>query len=168
MRKAALLTGGILAVLLAGWLGIRPHPQTTAQDDSTRMQSKQQTGEDAGSTKDNPADSRKHARPRAALTPALKLMGDKVTVLEGTVGTHGSEGPVKLRRLDGTIIDAARIALHGDGTATLSSPVEIIMPEGGKLESRTGTFDMQKDGTFSITGELSFTPDSRDVRKIGE
>jgi len=169
MRKAVFLTGGVLAVLLAIWLGMRHHEAGIARDVPGQPRDESRTGENAADRLGSPLPgSRQQAKPRATLVPAPKLMGDKVTVLEGTIDAHGSDKPVTLRELDGTIFSAANIDLHEDGSASLGAPLKVVSPQGGTMESGTGTLEMKKDGSFSTTGEFSFKSGNLNASRIEE
>ncbi|MGC4015477.1 MAG: hypothetical protein QM755_13315 [Luteolibacter sp.] len=89
------------------------------------------------------------------LKPAPKFMGDKVTVLEGALTPGGSEGPLKLKKLDGTVLEAGRMELLEGGSMKLLPPVKIVAASGVVMESGTGTLDLKPDGSFSTEGQFS-------------
>ncbi|MGC4017363.1 MAG: hypothetical protein QM755_23045 [Luteolibacter sp.] len=80
-----------------------------------------------------------------------RLLGNKVTVVEGSLGEHGSDGPIKLRLSDGTEISAQRLTVAKEGVLVMEAPWTRIGPSNPGALMNEGSAILHPDG--SITGD---------------
>lgn len=98
-------------------------------------------------------------RTRPPAKQSVRLLGDKVTVLEGKLDPHGSDGPVRLGMSNGTVISAHKLAVADDGSLVLTAPLSRTGGPDEPMAMEEGVATLKADGSFATEGVVWTDPD---------
>lgn len=156
MKKEGLWLGGGVAVVLAAvlaWWNTN-HPPDAPVGLPRDVQEEPHFAA-AGEGSKEGREGRRVAPARPAIAPRSTLLGDTVTVLEGSVTARGSDQPVKFRTRNGMTISAALLVKNGDGSIRLTAPLQIESTTGATITIQSGCATIAPDGSFKTEGETT-------------
>lgn len=162
-RMVVWVSAGLLLLLAAGLIGLKSGWSGEVTRDS-RPESASTEGRPAGNQGDNRGNAQRLATPRPPQKPKVTILGEKVTLVEGRLGETGSEGPVKLKKRDGSIISASRLKLAEGDDVHLVAPLSIQAASGHVLSMKEGVMTMSKDGVFKSQGSVEMRGEVDEVQ----